>query len=122
MHKVAGRLKRAVDEDDEFDDSFFDDLSHFIDGSLSQGSELIQLKRDLGRTKMAEEIKRRRKAYKNTPLQSGGVLTMAEGREMVAQRHEDDVAKARKLVEATDLKARNARKRCFKEAAKEARK
>jgi len=122
MHKVAGRLKRAVDEDDEFDDSFFDDLSYFIDGSLSQGSELIQLKRDLGRTKMAEEIKRRRKAYKNTPLQSGGVLTMAEGREMVAQRHEDDVAKARKLVEATDLKARNARKRCFKEAAKEARK
>ena len=47
---------------------------------------------------------------------------MGEGREMVRQKEEDQVAKARRIVEAAELKAHNARKCCFEEAAKEARK
>ena len=70
---------------------------------------------------MAEATARARRNFKNTPLQSGGVLTVAEGRAMVLQRREDDLAKARRLVEATETKARNAIKRAFTEAAKEAR-
>ena len=41
---------------------------------------------------------------------------------MVRQREEDQLAKARRMVEAAELKALNARKRVFEEAAKEARK
>ena len=40
-------------------------------------------KRDLKRTKLAEQTARERKAQKNTPLQVGGVLTVEQGREMV---------------------------------------
>ena len=59
---------------------------------------------------------------KNTPLQSGGVLTVEEGCHMVVQRQEDAVAKARQLVRAAELKDRNVRKRVFLEVAKVARK
>jgi hypothetical protein len=41
---------------------------------------------------------------------------------MIRQNKEDDIEKARRLVEAADQKAKNARKRLFEEAAKEARK
>jgi hypothetical protein len=41
---------------------------------------------------------------------------------MIRQNKEDDIEKARRLVEAADRKALNARKRLFEEAAKEARK
>ena len=40
---------------------------------------------------------------------------------MVLQREEDEVAKAQKIVDAANLRAHNARKRCFEDAAKEAR-
>ena len=126
MNKMANKLGTVLGDDDDDDEvlypGFFNDLDHFIKGSLSLATELIQTKRDLGRTKMVEEIAKRRKAFKNTPLQSGGVLTVAQGREMVQQKDEDQVAKARKIVEAAESKAYNARKRCFEEAAKEARK
>ena len=46
-------------------------------------TELVQTKRDLKRTKLAEQTARERKAQKNTPLQVGGVLTVEQGREMV---------------------------------------
>ncbi|KAH8743953.1 glycosyl hydrolase family 65 central catalytic domain-containing protein [Diaporthe sp. PMI_573] len=52
----------------------------------------------------------------------GGVLTVAQGREMARQRGEDQLAKARRMVEAAELKALNARKRVFEEAAQKARK
>ena len=122
MNKVASKLETELQGSEELDPEFTYDLDRFIRGSLSLATELIQTKRDLGRTKMAELAARQRRAMKNTPLQSGGVLTVAQGREMVLQREEDQVAKARKVVEAAELKARNARKRCFEEAAKEARK
>ena len=84
-------------------------------------SELIQTKRDLGRTKLAERLAKQRKALKNTQLNSGGRLYVTNGREMLVRREEDEVAKARKLVEAAELRAHNALKRWFEEAAKEAR-
>jgi hypothetical protein len=59
---------------------------------------------------------------KNTPLQSGGVLTVAEGRRMVQQREEDQVAKAMRVIEAAELKLKNATKKNAFEAAKKARK
>ncbi|KAF5128404.1 hypothetical protein E5D57_009343 [Metarhizium anisopliae] len=71
---------------------------------------------------MAEHLAQQRKALKNAPIQSGGVLTVAQGREMVRQREEDQLAKASKTVEAAELKAVNARKGVFEKAAKKARK
>ena len=121
INKVADKLETVLQEDEDLNPEFTRDLSRFIRGSLSLATELVQTKRDLGRTKMAECIKQQGRAMKNTQLQSGGVLTVAQGREMVHKR-EDQIAKARKVVEAAELRAHNARRRWFEEAAKEARK
>jgi hypothetical protein len=82
----------------------------------------VQTKRDLGRTRLAEETARRRQPGKNTSLQSGGRLRVEDARKIIRQNKEDDIEKARRLVEAVDRKALNARKGLFEEAAKEARK
>jgi hypothetical protein len=83
-------------------------MSRFIRGSLSLATELVQTKRDLGRTRLAEEARTRRRASKNAQLQSGGPLRVENGRDMYRQTKEDDVEKARRLVEAADQKAKNA--------------
>ncbi|KAM4060248.1 DDE superfamily endonuclease [Hirsutella rhossiliensis] len=91
INKVADKLDLVLEDDKSLDPDFSHDLSRFIRGSLSLATELVQTKRDLGRTKMAERIQKQRKAMKNIQLQSGGVLSVAQGREMIA--------KARKVVE-----------------------
>ena len=47
---------------------------------------------------------------------------MADGRAIVQQKEEDTVAKARRVVEAADVRARNRVKKTYSEAAKLARK
>ncbi|KAM4060315.1 DDE superfamily endonuclease [Hirsutella rhossiliensis] len=111
INKVADKLDLVLEDDKSLDPDFSHDLSRFIRGSLSLATELVQTKRDLGRTKMAERIQKQRKAMKNIQLQSGGVLSVAQGREMVQQRGDDQIAKARKVVEDAEKKAHNARKR-----------
>ncbi|KJZ68083.1 hypothetical protein HIM_12526 [Hirsutella minnesotensis 3608] len=122
INKVAEELGTRIEDNDSLDPGFARDLNRFIRGSLSLATELVQTKRDLGRTRMAERTRKQRRAMKNVQLQSGGVLSVAEGRQMVKRREEDQVAKARKVIEDAEKKTRNARKRWFEETAKEARK
>jgi hypothetical protein len=122
MNKVANNLETVLKRDGEVNPTFAHDLTKFIKGSLTMATELIQTKRDLGRTRKAEDTRKRRRLIKNTPLQTGGVLTVADAREMIQHREEDEVEKARKILEAAEAKVRRAYKRWFEEAAKEARK
>lgn len=122
INQVAYSLECVLEDDDTLDPDFAYNLSQFIHGSLVAATELVQTKRDLRRTRLAEATARARRNMQNTPLQSGGVLTVAEGRAMVAQKKEDDLVKARKIVKAAELRAHNALKRAFAAAAKEARK
>jgi hypothetical protein len=71
---------------------------------------------------MAEAVAQARRHQKNRPLQSGGVLTAAQTRRIIKQRDEDEVAKASRVVEQAEIRERNAFKRAFTAAAKEARK
>jgi hypothetical protein len=121
MNKVADKIESVIQEDQDLDPVFADNINRFIRGGLSLATELIQTKRDLGRTKLAEQVAKQRRAAKNSALQSGGVLTIEQGREMVRQRGEDELAKARRLVEAAEQRAYNQRKRCFEDAARKAR-
>ena len=57
---------------------------------------------------------------KNRHLQSGGVLIVDQGREIVRQI-EDELAKVRRLVEAAEQQAHNIHKRYFEKAAKRVR-
>ena len=69
-------------------------------------AEVVALKRELSNCKNAISAHKKRRTTKNYPLQAGGVLTVAEARQMVVQRQEDEVAKARRFVEAADNKVR----------------
>lgn len=107
MNKVADKVARVIKEDDKPDPDLRYEICRFIRGSLTLATELIQTKRNLGRTKMAEHLAQQHKALKNTPIHSGGVLTVAQGREMVRQKEEDQLAKARKtqMTQSLDSKA-----------------
>jgi hypothetical protein len=122
INKVASSLEAVLEDDSDLDPDFSHDINRFIRGSLSLATELVQTKRDLKRTKLAEQTARERRAQKNTPLQVGGVLTVEQGREMVHQRAENEVEKARRVLEAAEKKDRKTRKKVFIAAAKEARK
>src|SRR5262249_45038944 len=88
INKVAGQLESVLEQDQDLDPRFTEDISRFIRGSLSLATELVQTKRDLGRTRLAEEVRRQRRASKNTQVQSGGPLRVENGRDINRQTKE----------------------------------
>ena len=66
-------------------------------------------------------MQQQRRAMKNRP-QSGGTLTVEEARHMVAQRDENALVKAQRLVDTAHNMLRNLYKRNAEGAAKKARK
>ncbi len=69
MYKVAEDLETSFyNDEEELDPSFADDLERFIRGAITNTTELIQTKRDLGRTQLAERIQLARRAGKNRSL------------------------------------------------------
>lgn len=122
MNKSAGKVTETLQQLDGLigeDDS--QRIDQFIRGAISLATELVQTKRDLARTRYAEQVARQRRASRNQQLQTGGVLTVHEGRRIIQQREEDSLVKARRLVEAADAKERSARRKWYKAAAKVAR-
>ncbi|OWT42926.1 transposase [Pochonia chlamydosporia 170] len=104
INKVADRIEDTLKGSDiNLSPGLTHNISRFIRGSLINATELVQ-------------------GNEEYFLQSGGVLTVAGGRRMVVQREEDLLAKARRVVEAAELRAQKARKKVFSDAAKEARK
>jgi hypothetical protein len=75
--------------------------------------------RDLSRTRLAEQMRCERARYSRRSLQSGGILTVEEGRHMVRQIDDDERAKAERLLEKAGLE--NATKKWVDAAAKIAR-
>ena len=96
-------------------------VKKFIKGSLVAANELLQTKRDLSRTKLAEHVKNSRRVMKNYHLQTGGVLTVAEGRNMVQRKANDEVDKARRTVQRHEDQALRVAKKVWFDAAKQAR-
>ena len=96
-------------------------MDRLIKGAMITVTELGETKRDLGRTQYAAKVQQQRRVMKKTPLQSGGVLKVAEGRQMVRKKEVNELERARKMVEAAEQKRRRAAKQCFANAAKTAR-
>lgn len=121
INKVAWMIDEGLEAVGSVSPDLAHDISRFIKGSLTNVAELLQAKRDLGRTRYAEKIASQRRAMKNKVLQSGGVLTVQEGRAMVRRREQDELDRAREKIGKSEAKARNGFKRWFFEAAKIAR-
>jgi hypothetical protein len=122
INKVANKLGNFIQEDEEIDDELRYNLDRFIRGALISATELVQTKKDLSRTRAAEIASLRRRASKNRPLKTGGILSIKDGRRMVTQRAVDEYGLLKRRTEALDKKARNAAKKRFEDAAKKARK
>jgi hypothetical protein len=77
--------------------------------------------KDLSRTKLAEATRQRRKAYNNKPLQTGGIITVAQARTMVQKQEENERAKAEAILQRLDEKEKRLHQKVANEAAKKAR-
>ncbi|KAM4061702.1 Tc5 transposase DNA-binding domain-containing protein [Hirsutella rhossiliensis] len=92
MHKAATQLEDQFTIAEECND-----------GSILLEEDFL-VSKDLSRTQQAEKTRRLRRAMKNIPLQSGGVLTVAQGRQMAARKAEAEFQKAQRKVDATRIR------------------
>ncbi|KAI1106884.1 hypothetical protein F4804DRAFT_299367 [Jackrogersella minutella] len=122
MHRVSARVEAFMETSSVITPEAARDINRIVKASISNTAELILAKRDLGRARNAERVRKQRRAVKNTPLKSGGVLTGADDRAMVKQREDNLLEEARRIVEAAELKLKNDHKKWYFEAAKKARK
>ena len=81
-----------------------DTAKRFIRGALVQGTELLQTRKDLSRTQLAENTRLQRKRGSNRRLQSGGVLLVAEGCRMAMEKEEIALRKAQARISRQDKK------------------
>ena len=81
------------------DEALVDDILALSRGTIANTTELVHVKRDLGRTKLADTLRKSQKQRKNQRLSYGGILTVEEGRKMARKKDGLDLEKAAKLVE-----------------------
>lgn len=72
---------------------------NFIKGSKVIVLELVQIKRNLGKTQYTEAIKRQYKIYKNRSIQIGGILKVFNGRDIVLKRADNNIRTTYKKVD-----------------------
>lgn len=108
VNKVTDNILTQLDDYD-LGEELDDDIRRILRSAQTNTTELIQAKRDLGRTQLARDIRQAEKSKKDAKsrLQTGGVLTVDDGRAMVVQKEELEIEKARKKV----LRADNKRER-----------
>ena len=73
-------------------------LKRFIKGVTVQSVELRQTMVDLSRTQLAEQIAKQRRSRGRRHIQTGGILTVEQGRAMVIAKEDAELLKAQKVV------------------------
>jgi hypothetical protein len=131
MKKTTPMTIRSLKRQSEFlyqnapqdNPEFTEVLDKFIRGSVLQSTEGLQSMRDLSRTRLAEQMRSERARYSTSrrSLQSGGILTVEDGRHMVRQTDDDERAKAERLLKRLEEKDSKMRKKWVDAAAKIAR-
>jgi hypothetical protein len=120
--KMRDNILLFLDENPELNPDFSHAVAKSMDGFVINTAELVQTKRNLGRTQYAEREAKRRRSQKNYHLQYGGIMSVETGRFQVAQREDDELQKAIAIVEAAEIRKKQLYKRVSFEAAKKARK
>ncbi|CAG9953466.1 unnamed protein product [Clonostachys rosea f. rosea IK726] len=121
LNKSANKIERVIFSDPSFSPSKARLLGRFVRGALFSAATGVQMQRDLSRTKYATAVRAQKRNAKNYRLQSGGILKVSEARNMVIQRKEDDIAKAKAVLDRYAKKLHNTAKKGYFEAAKKAR-
>jgi len=97
-------------------------VQRFVKGATVQALDLVQHKHHLSRTKLAETTRKARNAAKKGVLQTGGVLSVADGRKMIKNREEIEFTKSLAAIERHKRRLDRLRKIPTIEAAAVARK
>lgn len=77
----------------------------------------VQILRDLQRTQHADRVRKSRRTQRNRHIQSGGVLTVEEGRRMVQKQLDDDEVTLRQKLARLEKKKETQRRKVEKAAA-----
>ena len=98
-------LKRQANElwnySDPTSPTYRQRLHTYLTGSLAQAQTGAQVAEDLARTEAAQLARKTRRTASHRSVQKGGVLYASEARNIAAVRVEDELAKAKALVEKT---------------------
>lgn len=109
--KTSDTIEKKLQEVQDAHQDLVHDVRALIKGAQHNTCEMIQVKKDLGRTQYAEKLQKERRSQRRLHLQSGGVLTVEEARHMVQKREEDELDKARRVIERAEKRAANAAKK-----------
>jgi hypothetical protein len=116
--KMRNDILSFLDENPGLDPDFSHAVAKSMDGFVINTAELVQTKRNLGRTQYAEREAKRRRSQKDYHLQYGGIMSVENGRFRVAQREDDELQKAIAVVEAAEVRKKQLYRRVSSEAAK----
>jgi hypothetical protein len=124
LNRIGKKLLQDVKSNIQSQQQLAINLERYIKGAKAQGTELRHIKYEPERTSIATELLRKnRNAIANRKhLQAGGVLTVAEGRDIIKKREVDEEAKARRVIELAEQRRRRQAQYTFQEAAKLAKK
>ena len=106
---------------DDLDTNLTHNIEKLIYGARVQATQLIQIKDDLSRTKLAESARQAARAEKNRQLQHGGVMNVDDARAKIQKKRVNEVEKAEAIIKAHEEKRKRLWKRIGREAAKAAR-
>ena len=104
LNQVGSRILEALPDD--LDPQLASGIQRYIRGAEYHATQLIQTRRDLARTKLADESRRAARWEKNVQLQRGGAMTVAGARAMVRDKEGEALKKAEALVKASEEKER----------------
>ena len=76
---------------DDLDTNLTHKIENFIYGAQVQATQLIQIKEDLSRTKLAESARQMARAEKNRQLQHGGIMSVDDARNKIQKKKVDEV-------------------------------
>jgi phage baseplate assembly protein W len=102
--RTVRTLKRrfAAVFDSALDEALRTRLAPILRGAVIQALEGAEAIDELQFTTVAQAASRNRSLQKRTQLQRGGVLTAANARSMVRTREDDEIEKARKVIQRAD--------------------
>ncbi|KAI1288715.1 hypothetical protein F5Y03DRAFT_379442 [Xylaria venustula] len=110
VHKAASHIVQGLLNLENVDINLALQICGFIKGAILNATELLEAQVELAN------------AAKNIPLESEEVSPVADDCQMVQEPTEEELAEARRIIEASEQRYRKTAKHVFQEAAKTARK
>lgn len=111
IYKISVSIEDELEAVEETHKELAKHVRTLIKGAQHNTAEMIQTKKDLGRTQYAEKLQKNRKSTRRQYLQQGGMLLAEDARRMVTDREKTAIEKAEKALTLAKRKEAAAAKR-----------